>query len=345
MHSSQLSRRGFFRLLAASGTVLPMAWLDSPASDRSINERMSGDVSPVHDPCIIKAHGVYHLFSTGHVGQAPGLIPWRVSKDLLSWELRGAVFSSLPAWAGDAVPGTRGLWAPDISFFNDRYHLYYSVSTFGSNRSAIGLATNRTLDPEAPVFEWRDEGPVVRSDRDDEFNAIDPNHFQDRDGKHWLVLGSFWSGIKMFPLDPATGKLPPGNAGILSLASRPVPEGAPGALEAPFMIERHGYYYLFVSFDYCCRGIDSSYYIVVGRSELPTGPFAGADGKPMMQGYGSLLLRGNRAFRGPGHNAFLQDGDNDYLVYHAYDAANDGRATLRISPVSWTSDGWPTVTM
>lgn len=332
------------QLLAGAGfTCAAMRVWSAPAS--SLNDRMSGDFAPVHDPCIIKADGIYHVFCTGHVGEKPGLIPWRTSKDLLNWELRGSVFSAIPQWAQDAVPGTRGMWAPDISYFNNQYHLYYSCSTFGSNRSVIGLATNATLDPQSPQFEWQDRGLVVMSKQGDDFNAIDSNHIQDRDGRHWLTLGSFWSGIKLFALDPVTGKPPAENRQIYSLASRPAPEKAPGAIEAPFMIERDGYYYLFASFDYCCRGVSSSYYIVVGRSKQVTGPFAGRDGKPMTDGHGTLLLQGNRDFRGPGHSAFLRDADQDYVVYHAYDTKKDGRPTLRISPVAWTADGWPTVTL
>ena len=91
-----------------------------PDPGRSVNQRMSGDFAPVHDPCIIKAEGRYHVFCTGHEGQEPGLIPWRTSRDLVHWEVEGAVFESIPEWAKDAVPGTRGMWAPDIAFVNDR---------------------------------------------------------------------------------------------------------------------------------------------------------------------------------------------------------------------------------
>ncbi len=69
----------------------------------------------------------------------------RCSKDLIHWRLCGDVFAHLPEWAVKEVPGLRGLWAPDVSYFNGKYHLYYSVSTFGSNHSRIGLATNQTL--------------------------------------------------------------------------------------------------------------------------------------------------------------------------------------------------------
>ena len=235
-----------------------------------------------------------------------------------------------------------GYGRPDIVRVGDEYRLYYSCSTFGSNRSVIGLVTNRTLDPDSPQFEWRDQGLVIESRSADDFNAIDSSYIIDRHGKHWLALGSFWSGIKLIALDAATGK-PARDARKYSLASRPAPEGAPGAIEAPFLIERDGYYYLFVSFDYCCRGASSSYYIVVGRSKTILGPYVGRDGKSMLDGYGTLVLQGNRRFRGPGHPAVLRDGDEDYLFYHAYDADHKGRSTLRIAPIEWSDDGWPAV--
>ena len=225
--ATPLSRREMLRISLALGGTLCLPAAGRAAASAPLNERLSGDLAPVHDPCIIKADGLYHVFSTGQQAEPSGLIPWRTSKDLAHWTLRGRVFDAIPRWARDAVPGTRGLWAPDIARFNDQYHLYYSCSTFGSNHSVIGLVTNATLDPASPQFEWRDRGLVVSSERGDDFNAIDPNHFVDRDGAHWLCLGSFWSGIKLFRIDPATGKPPPGELRMHSLASRPVPEELP----------------------------------------------------------------------------------------------------------------------
>ncbi len=196
-----------------------------------------GDVAPVHDPCIIRADGLYHVFSTGQEDNEHGLVAWRTSPDLGRWTWRGAVFDAIPAWAQTAIPGTRGIWAPDISYFRGRYHLYYSVSTFGSNRSAIGLATAQSLDPARPSAGWQDHGPVLESHPDDDYNAIDANHLEDADGRHWLAVGSFWSGIKLFELDPATEGSRTARRKH-SLARRPVPERAPGAIEAPFLIER-----------------------------------------------------------------------------------------------------------
>jgi arabinan endo-1,5-alpha-L-arabinosidase len=308
-------------------------------AEGSINDRMTGAIAPTHDPCIIKAHGRFHLFSTGPTRGDTAFIPWRTSTDLVSWTAQGGVFESVPQWARDAVPGTRGMWAPDIAYFNGEYHLYYSCSTFGSNRSVIGLATTASLDQDAR--EWRDRGLVVRSEPGDDFNAIDPNHIQDREGHHWLAFGSFWSGIKLIRLDPQTGKPPAGAREMHLIATRPAPQGAPRAIEAPFIFERGGYYYLFVAFDYCCKRESSTYYVVVGRSRDIRGPYTGQDGKSMLDGYGTVVLQGNRRYRGPGHPAVLRDGDRDYLVYHAYDSEQEGKPVLRISPLVWTAQGWP----
>lgn len=306
----------------------------------SINARMQGDFVPVHDPCIIKQGDAYYVFCTTSRGDGGGFIACRRSRDLVRWEKTGFAFAQVPEWALVDVPGSRGIWAPDISFFNGLYHLYYSVSTFGSNHSVIGLATSKTLDPADPGFGWVDRGMVVRSRRNDRFNAIDPNLFIDREGKHWLSWGSFWDGLMMARIDPRTGKRLDEKK-PLHLAGRPAAPGEPGAIEAPFIIARGEYYYLFASFDFCCRGVNSTYNVVCGRSRKVAGPYIDANGRSMVEGGGSPVVEGNIRFKAFGHNAFLREGEADYLVYHAYDVENSGKPTLRISPIDWTPDGWP----
>jgi len=298
-----------------------------------------GDIRNVHDPTIIMEGGTYYLFST-RAG-----IALRCSEDLILWKLCGDVFGHLPQWAVEDVPGLRGLWAPDISYFNGKYHLYYSASTFGSNRSSIGLATNTTLNPLSERFRWEDKGKVIGSNPSDDWNAIDPNLAFDEEGQPWLSFGSFWSGIKMRKIDPTTGKLSTQDQTLYSLASRPRTKELPGAIEAPAIIRKNGFFYLFVSFDICCRGRESTYNIRVGRARRITGPYADRSGKPMMEGGGTLLAEGARGrWRGPGHCAILQGRDGDRLVYHAYDAEARGIPTLRISLIFWDAEGWPSLT-
>jgi arabinan endo-1,5-alpha-L-arabinosidase len=305
---------------------------------------VEGDIAGVHDPVLIRERDTYFLFSTN--GDAPpATIRIRSSPDLIHWTKRGHVFDQLPGWAMQKIPGTRGAWAPDIARVGDRYLLYYSVSTFGSSRSVVGLATNATLDPGAPNYRWRDEGPVIETTRNSNWNAIDPNHVVDRQGRHWLVLGSYWSGIKLFELDPATGKLLKPDAKPIALARRRAPEGGGRPVEAPFIVTRPDHYYLFVSYDYCCKGVESTYYVAVGRAKKITGPYVGRDGSKLMDGEGTLFIPvydHDGRFRGQGHNGWLHDEDGrDYVVYHAYDRELDGKSVLRIATVRWSPSGWP----
>jgi arabinan endo-1,5-alpha-L-arabinosidase len=321
----------------ALGTGGPVPVQTSPPAPPSLNERIAGDIVPVHDPAIIKQGDTYYLFSTSQEREGNGLIHVRTSKDLATWTRADPVFAAMPGWARDAVPGTVGIWAPDISKTGDEYRLYYSISTFGKNRSAIGLVTTPSL--ENPI--WTDKGAVMRSDNRDDFNAIDPNVFDDAEGRQWMTFGSFWTGIKMVRLDPATGLRSAEDDEVYSLARR----RSPGAVEAPFVTRRGDYYYLFVSFDFCCRGAESTYFTVVGRSTSPTGPYEDRDGKDMMDGGGFPVLHASLdetgRFAGPGHPAVLEENGRFYIVYHAYDVKQDGQPTLRIQPLGWTEDGWP----
>jgi len=138
------SRRSFI-----GGSLGMLAGCALAQEPRSINERMQGEFAPVHDPSVIRQDDWYYVFSTNIAREQGGFIPIRRSRDLVTWEKCGFVFAAIPEWARDSVPKVRGLWAPDISRVGDRYLLYYSVSSFGSNRSAIGLATNTTLDHSA----------------------------------------------------------------------------------------------------------------------------------------------------------------------------------------------------
>lgn len=293
-----------------------------------------GDITFVHDPDVIKEGIRYYMFSTG------AGTPIRCSVDRVTWTICGSVFDGAPAWAQEAIPGVTDLWAPDISYFNGRYHLYYSASTFGRNHSAIGLATTPTLDQSSPNYEWTDHGAVVRSFSGNNYNAIDPNVVLDEAGTPWLSFGSFWTGIKMVELDPATGKPVSDPPALYSLARRPDP--STDAIEAPYIIRRDGYYYLFVSYDSCCQGVNSTYNVRVGRATEVTGPYVDRSGVSMMEGGGTLIIQGTSRWRGTGHQAVLQDGDDTFLVYHAYDAQANGVPTLRISPLEW-ENGWPSI--
>ncbi|MET0592277.1 MAG: arabinan endo-1,5-alpha-L-arabinosidase [Polyangiaceae bacterium] len=285
----------------------------------------------VHDPAVIWDGARYTLFATG------GTLGIRNSNNLLQWSNAGNVFSAVPAWIKTALGSDpEGLWAPDIAFFNGKYHLYYAGSTFGSNHSVIGLATNVTLDRASASYAWVDEGVVIESVSSNNYNAIDPNIAFDETGAPWMSFGSFWDGIKMRKLDPATGKPSASDTTLYSLASR-----GGGAIEAPSIISNGGYYYLFVSFDACCKGTSSTYRSMVGRSTSITGPYVDRAGAQMMKGAAEELLKSTGRYIGPGGGMAYRDGSLFFYAYHYYDSQDGGKSKLSIRPISFDVDGWP----
>lgn len=296
----------------------------------------------VHDPVMIKQGDTYYLYCTG----------WGITvystKDLKEWKKEERVFAKPPQWAQETVTDFSGhIWAPDISLYDGKYYLYYSISSFAKNTSAIGLATNVTLDPEDPDYKWEDQGKIVQSvPNRDMWNAIDPNIIVDEEGYPWMAFGSFWDGMKAVKLIPnRTEVAEPQVWKTIARRERSfeLDDKNPGdaAIEAPFIFKKDTSYYLFVSWDYCCRGKESTYKVVVGRSSNPLGPFYDKDGKAMNEGGGTLVVEGNERWAGAGHNSAYTFDGKDYLVFHGYDMNADGHAKLIIKEMEWTKDGWP----
>jgi arabinan endo-1,5-alpha-L-arabinosidase len=254
------------------------------------------------------------------------------------------VFQTPPEWIPAIVPQNRrrSYWAPDIIELGNKFFLYYSVSSFGKMTSAIGLATNPTLDPDDPAFHWTDEGFIVRTQEGqpgEKFNAIDPSVFHDRDGSLWLTFGSYWSGIKLIQLNPRTGKRMEPDSRIYSLAYNE-------SIEASYLCRHDDYYYLFVNWGSCCQGPRSTYNIRVGRSQAVTGPYLDKAGVDMLHGGGSLFLATtNGTLIGPGHAGTLNaDGKQWFTSHFEGDLRMNGKATLAIMPLRWNA-GWPETTV
>ncbi|MBU1307551.1 MAG: arabinan endo-1,5-alpha-L-arabinosidase [Alphaproteobacteria bacterium] len=305
------------------------------APTAALGQSLTGNLY-IHDPSITVLDGGIVSFATG-VERAPdgGTPRTKTSPDGINWQEAGALPGGMPAWIVSELGFTpRNIWAPSVFETGGTHYLYYSASSFGHNDSAIGLMTNAALDPTRPTEGWVDQGLVTRSRQGNDFNAIDPFR-TDLDGKAYLSFGSFWDGIRLLELDPASGKPLPG-AEPMPIASR-----GGGAIEAPAIVEYDGRFYLFVSFDSCCRGKSSTYRIMVGRADAITGPYLDADGKPMLEGGGTELLATTGRYIGPGgQEVFLREG-KPWLVFHYYDGDESGMPKLALVPIGWTTDGWP----
>ena len=310
-------------LLAVPAAVL-LALIPSSASAYPNPGRVTGDVV-VHDPTMIRnSSGRYLLYGTG------GGLGYKTSTDRIAFTNGGDAFGGKPGWWSSYASEA---WAPDISYQGGKYLLYYAVSTFGSNKSAIGLATSSTGLPGS----WSDQGTVYTSTTSSDYNAIDPNLFVDGDGKWWLSFGSWWTGIKMIQINPATGKQLSSNTTRYSLASRPT---GTKAVEAPYIVKRGGYYYLFASYDTCCAGTSSTYKVKVGRASGVTGPYYDKNGVAMTNNGGTPVLESHGSVIGPGGQSIMNDADGDLIVYHYYDGNDNGTPKLGINLLNWSS-GWP----
>lgn len=312
--------------------------------ERKIREFVTSNPM-VHDPVMAKEDGVYHIFATG-MG-----IQRMTSKDRKNWQVKAMpVMTVIPKWTRDSVSGfDKHVWAPDIIRWHNKWWLAYSCSTFGKNGSAIGLLSAAKLD--SPI--WNDEGCIVASrENRDNWNAIDPNFVIDDNDTPWMVWGSFWDGIQIVRLDTtmhvAKGEKPrtlarryaPGTT-----TAEPNPTSAhagTNAIEAPFVMKHQGYYYLFVSWDYCCRGSKSNYRVAVGRSKNVDGPYLDKRSNDMLNGGGTVLLEGDKKqYEATGHCAAYSIDGKDIFICHGYSTEMKGAPVLIQREIRWTDDGWP----
>lgn len=336
---------------AAADIQFSRAAEHKPQADLPGGKTVVGQTSPIHDPALIVAEdGTWYVYSTGLLNREKGgtIQIWSSTDEGTTWASAGTVWDKIPAWidahfADGELPGN--LWAPEITEHDGTYYLYYSASRFGGNTSLTALATNTTLDPNDPEYEWVDQGLVVSSpatgldpnNPGKTFNAIDAGIIEDVDGTPYMAIGSFWYGIFLVPIEWPSGKpVADWQSKTVNIADRFMP-GNP--IEAPY-ITRHGdYFYLFVSFDSCCRGADSTYKVAVGRSTSVKGPYLDKEGRDMFGGGGSVVLDSHGAVTGPGGQSVF----GDYLAFHYYDASNPDIPyfpTLGLQKINWV-DGWP----
>lgn len=295
----------------------------------------------VHDPVLAKEGDTYYLYCTG-IG-----VDGFSSTDLKKWEKLGPCITELPQWISEALPGARNhLWAPDIIYHNGEWHLYYACSAFGKNTSVIGHATSPTLNPASPDYKWTDMGMIVQSVPErDNWNAIDANIIIAEDGTPWMDFGSFWDGLKLVKLTTDMAAIAKPEKWHSIARRKHTPNRNDGAIEAPFIYKHGDWYYLFVSFDYCCRGRNSNYKVAVGRSKNVQGPYIDKNGKDMASGGGTIILEGDgKKWAGAGHCAAYTIDGKDIFVAHAYNK-DTGRPQLIIRDITWCDNGWPKVTL
>jgi len=341
--------------------------------------------------------------SYGNAHTAGGHFHSRRSKDLVNWEYLGGVMQSLPDWVIPKLNEIRkemglkevspsladfGYWAPCVrKVRNGLYRMYYSIVCPGtlngngtwSERAFIGLLENSN---PANNNGWEDKGYVITNASDKElnfnvasndwancyykWNAIDPSYLIDNDGKHYLIYGSWHSGIAALEVDTETGKpnalpLPFGNNEDIAaygslIATRKMGDRWQGS-EGPEIVYNAatGYYYLFMAYD----ALEVPYNTRVCRSKNIYGPYLGIDGTDLTHTGGDMLpvvthpykFNGSYGWVGISHCAVFDDGNGNWYYtsqgrYPENVAGNPYSNALmmgHVRSIRWTESGWPVV--
>ena len=325
----------------------------------------------VHDPSVIRADDGYFYIFGSHMAAARSL-------DLMNWESISTNAQSGCTLVEDVQnqmkealswAQTDTFWAPDVQQLRDgRYYYYYCTCEGSSPLSAMGLAVSDK--PEGP---YEDLGIFLRSgmegyDAAEYPNVVDPHTFFDKDGKLWMVYGSYSGGIFILEMNPDTG-FPMENQGY----GKKLLGKNHSRIEAPYILYSPDtdYYYLFLSFG----GLhpNGGYNIRVCRSRNPDGPYEDALGQAMIdcdsqpgttfndadyEGYGVKLMGSYQfaalerrarkyatAYRSPGHNSAYYDEETGryFIIFHTRFANAGEYHTVRVHQMYMNENGWPVV--
>lgn len=335
-------------------------WKDDYRDISSLENYKSWGTYNVHDPSCLRIGDTYYMYSTDAIFRGGrrtdadknvpiGFIQVRTSKDLVQWNFEGWAFPEIPKEAKDWVllhsdnKGATNIWAPYIVHFKDKFRLYYCVSAFGLQTSYIGLA-----ESDSPLGPWIQKGAVVKTQRGDKMNAIDPSIVSDADNsKMWMHYGSYFGGLYVVELNPETG--------LTSIADDQGHSTARRAnlrkdnIEAPEIIYNPAFkkYYLFMSYD----PLMTTYNVRVGRSDKPEGPFLdffGNDLRDTINHYPILThpyqFKNHPGWAGTGHCSVFKDAKGDFYMAHQARLSTENQLMdLHVREVKWTVEGWPVV--
>ncbi len=246
-------------------------------------------------------------------------------------------------------------WAPDAIYFGGKYYMVYAFSSgFGSQKSVIGILTNKQLDPSLPGYKWTEIGDIVSSKTGDPFNAIDPSLYFEK-GRLWLVWGSFWGGNYLQELDTNSFNFITGSYPI-NVNRAPDLKHYVGDYggEGPYLYKRGRYYYLFSTRGDCCRQASpGDYATIVGRAEKIEGPYLDKKGRLLSNGFGTLILNSYTfsefpagiVHERPGHGDIKDAfGSTFFIAHEFYDETKQATdRSVNAWEVLWTEDGWPAI--
>lgn len=281
------------------------------------------------DPGAIYHLGNYYVVNTA--SGIPSKFPIHQSSDLQNWTLVGYIFPAgqTPSWTNP----NGAFWAPEIHIVNNKFNVYFAATDQASNIICVGVATSDSI-----------LGPYVNSTapliKNITMSSIDPTVMSvENDTKYlvWKTNGAV--NDTEFPTWIWAQELTSDGMNVTGPLTQLIEETLPwegNLVEAPWIIKKGGWYYLFYSGNFFCY---SNYSIGVARSQNPLGPY---------EKKGDPILVGNSVWAGPGHCSVIRDRNavlGQYvIIYHAWEATGvcgNNNRYLMIDFVHWNLEGWP----
>lgn len=316
----------------------------------------------VQSPSMIQYDGRYYLFHSG-----PGISNW-VSRDRVNWIRLTPVFDTNPGWTKPYLENSnQAMTEPRISRINDQFYLLYTIHNSDSLGTATGLATNISLRPSDPDYDWVDRGIIYQTPKGTEeswHSGI--SLFVDDNGAKWITAGfdghlinmTRINGIGENSIAPTTDynwKTIASDVPIRSTSSQSNSDfkcndhngddslsTQTNRLGSPQLLSNETYYYLFFTRWSCGDQGNLTLFINVGRSEKVEGPYQDSVGRFLTDGGGTVVIKSDSLKNEIGESTILTAGGSHYLVSETVSRDNNERSTLAILEISW-KDGWPVV--
>ncbi|MDE6909472.1 MAG: glycoside hydrolase family 43 protein [Lachnospiraceae bacterium] len=343
----------------------------------------------VHDPSIVKSEDNYYIFGSHmEAAQSADLMDWKSFASGVNGS--NPLFDNLFdekmeafAYVGNYVEGGYAVWAPDV-IYNEtmgKWVMYFSTShdwrtsniCFATADEITGPYTyidtllysgftSMTAEKTNLAEIMGEDVKVTKYLQSAEYNhlnypnCIDPTVFYDKDGRMWMVYGSWSGGIWLLEIDQTTGyPIHPEadeEAHVDKYYGKYLIGGLHNSCEGPYIFydAESGYYYLLVSYGSLMR--EGGYQIRCFRSEQVDGPYVDASGSTfgyvadhsglgvkMMGNY--LLPSLKTAYMAPGHcSALIDDDGKMYLFYHQRFDNGSEYHEPRVHQMFKNKEGW-----
>lgn len=270
------------------------------------------------DPSIVRVGEDYYMVNSTF--QYFPAIPISHSRDLVHWEIIGHAITQNDYLDISNTRDSHGIWAPDISYYNGKYYIFATLRLNGT-----GKRNNNVLRRQLVMTADNPQGPYSKPVCL-EVDNIDPSHFIDYDGSHYMVIAP---GITIVKLNDSCTQVTGEPVCVWQGTGERCPEG-------PHILKKDGWYYAIIAEG----GTGYGHGINVARSRDLYGPYEECPYNPVMRQKNPEAL-----IQRSGHGKLVETQNGEWWAVYLCGRRNGGNYTTvgretALDPVEWTEDGW-----